>query len=645
MRRKISLSWELAFATLVFFAALPMLSVRRPPIQDLPQHLAAIRVLADFGDPTLGFSRWFETALGSTQYLAYYLVARVLSIPLGVVHANQLLVVAAIAGTPYAMRALLRALGRDERLALFVLPLTWNAHLILGFFNFIAAIPLSLVGLTLAVRLRQHFTWTRFAALTVVGLVTFYTHVVPFAFFGLGTVLVVTGDGARASLRRLLALVPAAGAAVLWSQTAPAGRATLTAASRGSKGIGPLPTFMTWPEALKEAPGWLTDVLHDDIDDKLLVVYALLLLGSIALGAGRNAGDDRPTLDETLLGSLARRIGLLAPIAALAYFVAPSSYDWIWPINARFPLLALIFLVPVLPAPRRLGALAVYSGLAAISLVGSLAVRNAFLQYSKHEVGELDGALAVIPPGKKVAGLMFSISSRWVKFSPLIHSVAWYQAEKGGAVMFTFADFAHSPFHFRSADRPPKVPPRWEWMPARVDPRRDLGWYEYVLVQGGPGRIEEQQDTYERIFQGPRWTVWKRRASGVASAGRDPPPERKVPELLPSFHGLRVGQTLGAFVLENIAARGAGAVLRLRIDEDALSFEVVPDGDPRPPPARAAGFSIYFFEPKGGELSQQEIDDALAAIRRVLLASDGDAASPPAPPAVRRDGGPRGLPL
>ena len=37
---------------------------------------------------------------------------------------------------------------------------------------------------------------------------------------------------------------------------------------------------------------------------------------------------------------------------------------------------------------------------------------------------------------------------------------ALYQAKKGGAVMFTFADFPQSPFRFREDNRPPRVPPR-----------------------------------------------------------------------------------------------------------------------------------------------------------------------------------------
>ncbi|HEX5661153.1 MAG TPA: hypothetical protein VFX59_28375, partial [Polyangiales bacterium] len=75
--------------------------------------------------------------------------------------------------------------------------------------------------------------------------------------------------------------------------------------------------------------------------------------------------------------------------------------------------------------------------------------------------------------------------------------------------MFTFAEFPQSPFRFRPDSRPPEVPPRWEWTPERVDPDRDLPWYRYVLVRGGPGRIQ-RSPFFENVFQGAGWTVWRR---------------------------------------------------------------------------------------------------------------------------------------
>jgi hypothetical protein len=77
--------------------------------------------------------------------------------------------------------------------------------------------------------------------------------------------------------------------------------------------------------------------------------------------------------------------------------------------------------------------------------------------------------------------------------------------------MFTFADFDQSPFQFRESNRPPRVPRRWEWLPNRVNPATDLGWYQFVLVRGGPGLLATQRELYEPVYRDPHWSVWKRR--------------------------------------------------------------------------------------------------------------------------------------
>ena len=182
--------FELLFGALALACVYPLFHTRYAPLQDLPQHLAAIRVLHDFHDPRLGFSRFFELQLGSTQYLAYYLAADLLAYALPVEQANELLIMAALIATPYALRALLVSLGKDGRMALLAFPLAYNAHLILGFFNFIAAIPLWLYGTALAVRQLREPSPRRALGLTVLGVVCFYTHVVPFALLGVGVVLV-----------------------------------------------------------------------------------------------------------------------------------------------------------------------------------------------------------------------------------------------------------------------------------------------------------------------------------------------------------------------------------------------------------------------------------------------------------------------
>src|SRR5690606_22473243 len=63
--------FEVVLALVATYAALPMWVAEHPAIQDLPQHMAAIRVLGSYGDPDLAFAQYFTIDLTRTQYLAY----------------------------------------------------------------------------------------------------------------------------------------------------------------------------------------------------------------------------------------------------------------------------------------------------------------------------------------------------------------------------------------------------------------------------------------------------------------------------------------------------------------------------------------------------------------------------------------------
>ncbi len=497
--------FELLFAALAVACAWPLVQASYPPIQDLPQHLAAIRVLHDHGDPALGFARFFELDLLATQYLAYYLTADLLAHLVGVEPANRVLVITSVVATPYALRSLLDALGKDGRMALLAFPLSYNAHLILGFLNFLAAIPLMLWGLALAVRQRRNPRTGRAVGIAVLALVCFYTHVVPFALLGLGAGLIALTRDPKALARGLAPLLPATVAGAAWALRSPAGQATVTAA-RGSDS-GPEPVFLPAAAALERVPMWMTDVLRGDVDRALLWAWAGLALAALVAGAVQHVRSHEPR--DGVGATIGWRLALLSPLCVLLYFVMPTSYDWIWPIAPRFPLLAAVLVPILLPRSSELFARGVLVGAFVISAASFYHVGDAFADFETEEVGDFDEALAHIPAGQKVAGLIFARGSRHVSFSPFIHYVAYYQARKGGAVMFTFADFPQSPFRFVAHNRPPRVPPRWEWMPQRVRPRQ-LTWYDYVLVRGGPGAVARPGSGFELRYGGRRWSVYGR---------------------------------------------------------------------------------------------------------------------------------------
>jgi hypothetical protein len=514
--------WELAFFAFAVASVYPLWHVGYAPIQDLPQHLAAIRVWFDHGEPALGFEHYFELDPWRTQYLAYYALVGFLSRAADVEVANRVVLTACMIGTPYALRRLLVVLGRDGRFAFLAFPLVYNAHLILGFFNFLAGIPLALWGIATAVDARRSPRHARDVGLALLALACFYAHVVPFALMALGVVLVAVEPLRWRSWSRVVPLLPACVAAVAWLRASPAGQATLTAVGAHAPGAR-APEFAPWRRALAETPMWLTDVFTDPWAARILYAWGAVVLFAwlVAPLLGRRPAPSESSMPDSLVRTLGRRLSILAPLCLVLYFVAPTSYAWIWPIAPRFLLLALLVLILALPRPGRWGGHAVVAAAAVLASAHFHVAGVAFARFERDEVGDFDAALAEIPTGQRVAGLMFLRGSAHVRFSPFLHYVAYYQARKGGAVMFSFADFPQSPFRFRPHDRPPRVPPRWEWMPERVDPTRDLAWYDWVLVRGRGSRLALARDAWRLAWHGRRWSVWQR-ASSEAATGSGP---------------------------------------------------------------------------------------------------------------------------
>lgn len=512
-RRASAPFWLLA--PLSFALILPLWSVPWPPLQDVPQHLATIRVLHSYGAPEYGFERYFSINLLRTQYLAYYLVCDLLAYIVDVRVANLLLLSAALLWLPFSIAQLLGALRRDRVWALLALPLTYNAHVILGFLNFVAALPLMFSGLSLAVR--QNETWTRRRALLLAAVLAlcFFTHVVPFAMLAAGVLVLGLHRSASRVLRLWAPLVPCAPLLLLWLWKSPAGQSTARAAGLAAGEVEM--TFRSWSVASAQLPMWLTDVLGGDGD-----LWLLRLTGAAfccALSVGFLLRD--PSQVPPAIASSHRRLVTLPLLAAAFYLGSPSAYDWIWPIAERFALLALLLSIPLLPrltGPPRWTAVAISSLLAVIHLSQ---VSTAFSAFAA-EVGDVEGAIAAIPPRSRVAGLIFQRSSESVRFAPFLHYAALYQLRRGGVAMFSFADFPQSPIAFRPESRPPAVPPRWEWLPRQVFPRRDLMFYDYVLVRGGPGLIAHQTRAFAEVFRNGLWRVYRRNPDPVIS-----PPHRQ----------------------------------------------------------------------------------------------------------------------
>jgi hypothetical protein len=111
-------------------------------------------------------------------------------------------------------------------------------------------------------------------------------------------------------------------------------------------------------------------------------------------------------------------------------------------------------------------------------------VALAWLEFETKELSGLKRSLSELPQGQRTLGLNMLGKSNIVHGQPFIQIFAYAQVLKGGELSFSFAQFSPCLVVYKK----PFVPP-WtgglEWFPNRVK-RRDLLYFDYVIVGGGP---------------------------------------------------------------------------------------------------------------------------------------------------------------
>jgi hypothetical protein len=471
----------------------PAWIVRHPPLEDLPTHLAILRVIHSYGDPAFGFQPDFVLNLAHTNYLLYYLIGSLLAYVLGVTYANAALIGVYLGGTLLALRELLKALGKDERMALFAMPVLVNLMFLMGFLPFLLGIPLFMLTMVAAIRHLEEPTRATAITLACLSFFLFLMHLFPYALFGIGFIAIFPWTRPRAWLTAGLPVVPSLGLVGAWILSAETARKSLS----GYKADAVPPI----DQRLREIVHWTVNVFTDTSDEFYFVALAFVVVIAFALAQG----------DRDASKKISRRYAVVPIACALLYLTTGDMMGDVWLIAQRFPILAVFTGIPLCRMPSGVRGM-VATGLAFV--VGTASIANVckhFVLFEQREVGEIDEAIDQIPPAKKVAGLIYDKGSQIVNFAPFLHFVSYYQAEKGGVVQFSNANISYSPYHFRPDRLPPQGQParlRWEWTPEIVRIEELYPYYDYVLTRGGG--FSPPPGTYHRKWQGGRWTVWEK---------------------------------------------------------------------------------------------------------------------------------------
>jgi hypothetical protein len=482
------------------------LAFRYLPMVDLPQHYAMVSIIANLRDPSLGFAERFTIDLLGRPYATVYLLGAGLArlVPFG---AAMRLTVALCTVAPLGgLYALLRAAERPRIYALLAVPFAFGAVWHWGFLNFLLGIGLLLLALAQVVRTARRPSIRHLVLTGLLAVVVLFTHIHVLAvLLGLAPLFAwAFADDERAVQQAARTVVPLAPAAV--------GGVLFVALTWGR-------TQGTWEAA---SPG-LVERLHElapflagGVREPWPWVSLVALLGGSALAF---LWRDRAVPLEPRWRRRVVVVGVALLLQVALYFVLPLNLTTVAFVSARHALLAVLFLLVLLPTVRDRWRPVVRVVAAAVA-AGALVGVGVHLARFDREARDFDAILAPMPKNRRVAALIFESHGDVVHPStfPYVHFAAYYQATRGGDILSSFASIWSMPVHYRPGRWRYPVDERTVWAPERFSFRRDLPHFDYLMLRGGTaddpapdfGLIRVESRGAWRLYRNPRAvTPWR----------------------------------------------------------------------------------------------------------------------------------------
>jgi hypothetical protein len=442
------------------FVSLPFLLTHYPPITDLPQHVAQIRLLLDtIGSP----SGSAYTIQWLTPYSLSYLILGGAWAVFGAPYAGRVAMLAIVLLWIAAIHWISLTRSRSAAAASLASVFCLNHIINWGFYSFAIGFPAFCLWFALTSdRPSEPFGARDGIASLAAGLLLYVSHVLWLAagILWLGLSCLVVRRDLRSYLVAMVSLAPLFVAVWLWY---------------------PLFSHSTMATPPLWASGPLDRLTFSAISDSALggirgycepMALGVTLLW-IAAGLFQNRSNLENSVDRSLL---------LAGAMFFALAVAlPDKYMNTIRFGQRWMPPAFILLLLAVPAPavrplvRQAAALAVVA-------VFCVVVSMAWLNFERKDLSGLPQALEALPDRPRVLGLAFDRESDFIKGYPFIQIFAYSQVLKGGSLNFSFAEWPPClVVHKKPFSRP------WtgglEWFPTRAR-ESDLSYFDYALIQG-----------------------------------------------------------------------------------------------------------------------------------------------------------------
>jgi hypothetical protein len=493
-------------ALLALVALVPLWVPGPLPLQDLPNHLLKVDVLRSWlaGDPQA--REVFDLNLRPVPNLTCYLVLLALSPLMDLMTAARVYLSACVLALCWASWVLVRRVNPDNAAVALVAPgLVYTDFLSKGFLNFVLALPIYVMALTVLAKGRlgrRDAGW-----LCVLATLLYFTH--GFVFLALGGAVVGLAVLMRLPVRevgvRLACLLPGAVLLAIWLRGGVGGPGVVAAA----------PLRMTLSAATWDALGWLFGMAWGSGFAALwmlvLAAIGLWTLADLVRGAAAWSAPLAPRDALVVLAAV-----MLALYFATASLTGPH-------VSIRLVPLAMLAALGGLRLPPVRWCRAVAAALLAVGTLG-LVARNA-QAYARGggEVAEYLRGLAAVEPGASL--LPVDLDPRLAGSRVALHAWAYYHIGRGGWGPYAHAWRSQHPVAYRARPWGPPEPVGEGWLTAETE-RRAAACYDYVLVWGGPAGGSELTRGFVPVYGDGRLHIWANRA-GVRKR-----PPAAVPECL-----------------------------------------------------------------------------------------------------------------
>ena len=444
-------------------STLPCLAFQYLPMTDLPQHEAIVSIMRHMHDPSYGFDRYYQWALGRTLYVFPYFLAVLLAFVVPVRLALHLVVFIAALSYPLGVLLTLRALKRPLWISLLALPLVYNRAFFWGFVNFNLGMGIAFIALSLLVGVWSNKKGIIVALLCLLSAVT---HVYGLLLLASYVVVWFLCGDRRALLFRVVWMLPAFAALAAWA---------LFAANAPGYGITEwLPFELRLKELGHSIFGGYVGSSEDYVLLGLLVVLLVVSFRSLPITISR----------WRRLGVHGRASTLLVLANLVAYFLLPMATPTAKFIHFRHAVIAAMLLPLVvaaaeLPKHRRLASVA--SVVVALAAAG-----NTWWHFNlfEHEAHGFDAILAAVPERANIVQLTYDSKGGILRSHAYLHFGAYAQARKGGVIAVSFPIlFWNIPLKARENTDRPDTPKNLEWAPGRYSERRMGNFYDTILVR------------------------------------------------------------------------------------------------------------------------------------------------------------------